>query len=98
MDDGGVIVLEQWLTKQLFKSDDDRMFIKDSAECSICQGLVSWKSQLQNYVKREATLAVDGRDVVFEAYLLQVRTGAGCAEMWRGPCFLTALAVQGYGA
>ena len=42
MDDGSVLMLEQWLTKQLFKFDDGKMFIKDSAESARHQGLVSW--------------------------------------------------------
>ena len=81
MDDGSVPMLEQWLTKQLFKFDDGKMFVKDAAEAVRQQGLVSWTSQLQTYVKKDVSL------VSLEVYLLHVRRGAGCAVLWRGSCF-----------
>ena len=78
MDDGSVMMLQQWLTKQLWKGEHGELYVKDLSDPKKPFRL-PWTVQLQKYKKKDVKLVVGAREVDFQAYLLHVRRGAGCS-------------------
>ena len=82
MDDGSVMMLQQWLTKQLWKGGNGELHVKDLSDPKK-PFLLPWTVQLQKYAKKDVKLVVGAREVDFQAHLRHVRRGAGCSILWR---------------
>ena len=97
MDDGSVVMLQQWFAKQLWRDKDGAQYIKDVSN-PMKPSLKPWTVELQKYAKKDVKMAVGDKQLEFETYVVNVRRGGGCSCLWKAQCFFTAFNVKGYGA
>ena len=85
------------LERQLWVSDDQRLFVADRSHPEKSQ-LSAWTTWAQQYTVTNIALRIQGARQDFDCYVLKVRRGSGCNVVWRASDFYGALGVHGYAA